>query len=997
MTLTARDRRPLAGPALTATYRLQLHAGFGFDRARALVPYLCRLGVSHLYLSPVLAARPGSTHGYDVVDPTRANPELGGDEGWAALVDAVRRHGMGIVVDIVPNHMGLGHANPYWTDVLARGRESPYADWFDIDWEAPHARGRLVLPVLGDDLAAVLDRGELTLGVADGRVVVHYYESHFPLDPRTVHHLLAGDHVQGEPEGAPSGAEWTAARDRLAPAGDDRPDLDRADAGVAALVALVERDPAHRARLDALLAAFAAGEAGRRRLQALLDRQLWRLTHWKDAVRELHVRRFFDVNELIALRVEDPAVFAARHRWLLERVAAGEVDAVRVDHVDGLRDPHDYLARLRAALDEQRPERRVPIFVEKILSPGERLRPEWPIDGTTGYEALNDLESAFVDADGYRRIALGYRRLLRARPESASFHEVARRGKELVLRQIFRPELRRLVQLLLPVARAAGLRMVGGPGARLAPLLSEALLEVAAALPVYRTYVRPAGAGRDAPLVADAEDRALMATTVARWTERGPVEPRLRDFLVGVLLGDRPGPDAPPAVRRAAREVAIRFQQASGPATAKGIEDTAHYRWFPVASLNEVGGEPDRPLDDAVERLHAAAAERQRDWPRSLVTVTTHDTKRTADVRARLDALADLPGEWLDAVTGWHRRHAVLRVRAGRRWAPDANTEYLLYQTVLGIWPVGADGAATGAAADGELVERVCGYLTKAMREAKAQSSWVAPNAGYEQGVLDFARALLAGEAGATFRRELAPLATRVARAGGWTSLARTLVQLAGPGVPDVYQGDELFTLALVDPDNRRAVDWGRRAALLAELDAASRDPEREPLDGGVGGGAPGAELPRRHATDADKLALVRSLLGARRADPLLFERGEHVPLRAEGRWGAHVIAFARVCEERAVVAVAPRRTLLLRPDGLAPLAADWGDTTLALPPALTGGVGASAGALVDLLGGPGGGAAGTVRLADLLTERPLAVLATAGSPVAQLAQGAQLSLAAAG
>jgi (1->4)-alpha-D-glucan 1-alpha-D-glucosylmutase len=944
----APDERPLAGPPLTATYRLQLHAEFGFEEARRLVPYLQRLGVSHLYLSPVQGARPGSTHGYDVVDPTRANPELGGDEGFVALADAAHAHGMGVVVDIVPNHMGAGPANAMWLDVLALGRESRYARWFDVDWDAPHARGQIVMPILGDAPDAVLARDELKLAVHGDTIAVRYYEHVFPLDPRTVHRVFAFTHTYVFPPHAQDeAAEWTRLRARLIPEGGASLDVHDAAEAVRELAALASRSEAVRAYLEWVFDVFATGEDGRFRLAALLDLQRWRLAHWQETRRELHFRRFFDITELVAVRVEDPAVFVAYHEWMLTQVAAGRIDGVRVDHVDGLLDPHAYLGMLRTALDERRPDARVPIFVEKILSHGETLRTEWPIDGTTGYEALNEIERVFVSPEGVAALERGYRRLLRTRA-SVGFADVAARGKEHVLRTAFRPELRRLVSLLLRVAR--GLKMDVRPAT-----ISEALLQLAIALPVYRTYVRASAGG--GPLIADPDDRRLLEGAMTRALAAEAARPDVLRFVVGVLLGDVPG-DFPmkASQRRAAREAALRFQQTSGPATAKGIEDTALYRWFPAASLNEVGGEPDHPLQAAVAELHAASAARAARWPRSMLAATTHDTKRTADVRARLDALTEVADRFTALASRWHRRHAPLRARVGRRLAPDANTEWLLYQTLVGVWPEGAVDPA-----DDTLVERVAEYLRKAMREAKAQTSWTEPNAAFEDGVLAFARTLMTAEAGAAFREELAALVATVAPAGRWTSLARVVLQTASPGTPDTYRGDELWQLALVDPDNRRPVDWPQRKVALVE---SEQDPPTP------------AQLLATSADGRVKLHVLRAVLRARGAHPALFGAGGYVPLQAVGARAEHVVAFARVHEGRAAIAVVPRLPLGLAGDGAAPIGAVWGDTRLLLPDTL----GIAAGARAhDLLSGGEHTLGSELPLATLLAEFPVALVLSDG------------------
>ncbi|MGZ8491475.1 MAG: malto-oligosyltrehalose synthase [Gemmatirosa sp.] len=944
------DERPLAGPPLTATYRLQLHPDFGFEDARRLVPYLARLGVSHLYLSPVQGARPGSAHGYDVVDPTRANPELGGDEGFVELVDAAHAHGMGIVLDIVPNHMGAGPANAMWLDVLALGRESRYARWFDVEWDAPHARGQIVMPVLGDTPDAVLARDELRLALLGATMAVRYFEHVFPLDPRTVHRVFAFTHTYVFPPHAQDdAAEWARLRARLMPGGGAALDVTEAATAVRELAALAGRSAAVRAYLDWVFDVFATGEDGRYRLAALLDLQRWRLAHWQETTRELHFRRFFDVTELVAVRVEDPAVFVAYHEWMLTQVARGRVDGVRVDHVDGLVDPHAYLGMLRTALDERRPDARVPIFVEKILSHGESLRTEWPIDGTTGYEALNEIERVFVSPEGMAALERGYRRLLRARA-TVGFAEVAARGKEHVLRTAFRPELRRLVTLLMRVARGLGMEV--RPAA-----ISEALLQLATALPVYRTYVRADAAG--GRLIADPDDRRLLDGALGQALRVDAARPDVLRFVVAVLLGVVPG-DFPmkAAQRRAARETALRFQQTSGPATAKGIEDTALYRWFPVASLNEVGGEPDHPLERAVAELHEANAARAARWPHSLLAATTHDTKRTADVRARLDALTEVAPRFATLAAKWHRRHAALRTRVGRRLAPDANTEWLLYQTLVGVWPEAATGPA-----DGVLVARVEEYLRKAMREAKAQTSWTEPNAAFEDGVLAFARAIMTDDPGAAFRDELAALVAVAAPAGRWTSLARVVLQTASPGTPDTYRGDELWQLALVDPDNRRPVDWPLRKVALMESEQESVAP---------------AELLAASADGRVKLHVLRAVLRARRSHPELFTTGRYVPLAAEGERAQHVVAFARVHEGRAAIAVVSRLPLGLAADGAPPLGARWGDTRLVLPEAVGLGQGASA---RDLLAGRSRTHAlsRSLPLAELLADLPVALLLTDG------------------
>lgn len=921
---------PRRAPPLTATYRLQLHEGFGFHDARHIVPYLARLGVSHLYLSPVLAARPGSTHGYDVADPRIANPELGGEAGFRALADAAHAHGLGVLVDIVPNHMGIGPANPFWMDVLRWGQASAHANVFDIDWTVPGREGVVVLPVLGDEFDAVLARHEIAIAWRGGEFRAAYFEHEWPIDPRTVHRIFAFEHAR------PLWDEGAA------------PDVEDARHAALALRAAAERSREIADHLAWLGEAFTAGDAGEYRLRALLDLQAWRPTHWRRTARDLNYRRFFDIGELAAVRVEDPAVFAATHAWTLDRVADRTIDGVRIDHVDGLRDPLGYLARLRDAIDARRPGEGLPLLVEKILSTGEQLRAAWPTDGTTGYEFANAVESIFVDPAGLRTIEHAYRRLLRIHGD-VGYADVAARGKELVLRRAFDADLRRLVRQLGPASRAIAPRLASA-------MVHEAALQLAVALPVYRTYVR--AAGDDDRLDAAPDDYRWIGAALDR-ARSGAADRFALQFVADVLRGEWPPEGAPVSqrARHAAREFALGFQQTSGPATAKGIEDTALYRWFPLASLNEVGGDPALPRDDALGALHAANARRLATWPRQLLAVETHDTKRSADVRARIDALSDVAAEWVALVARWRRRHAPLRHTAGRRSFPDANTEYLLYQTLVGLWP---DDGAPDAAARAALCARVGAYVGKAAREAKAQTSWTDADAAYEAGLGAFVAALVERDEGATFRGELAGLVQRVACAAYWTGLTRVLVQTASPGTPDVYQGAELWSLALVDPDNRRPVDYAARMVALDAIGAGSE------------GGPPLAEWLDAAADGRAKLHVLATVLRLRREAGSALLAGTYEPIEAIGERAAHVVAFARAGSAGGVVAVGAVRSLAIHPDGAAPIGdAAWGDTRLILPGA------AARRPYVDALSGRTHHARpdGTLRVADVLGTFPVACL----------------------
>jgi (1->4)-alpha-D-glucan 1-alpha-D-glucosylmutase len=821
--------------ALTATYRIQFNSGFRLADGRALVPYLERLGVSHLYASPLLAARPGSLHGYDVADPTRLNPELGSEEELRALAADLRQRGMGILLDIVPNHMGTGADNPYWEDMLANGRRSRWASWFDVEWESERSslHGRVLIPILGDTLEAVLDRGELTLERQGGRVRLKYFDRSFPLSPETEHALADTD-----------------------------------------------------------LSRWHEGKAGRRRMAELVDGQRYRLAFWKRASIAINYRRFFDVNDLIALRMHDPEVFRETHALLLRWVDDGVIDGLRIDHIDGLLDPQGYLDALRVEVAGRRPSSAaepVPIVVEKILSPGERLRESWPVQGTTGYEFLNELEAAFIDADGAARLDEDYRRLLGARGRGG-IEEAAVRGKELVLRTALAADIARLTKLF----RRAGRTRRGGEGTRAA----AAIRHFIATLPVYRTYIDARGS-------LHRDDRDVIERALARARERWKDGAEL-DRLAAMLES----PD------ENASEFVGRLQQTSGPATAKGVEDTALYRYVPLASLNEVGGDPARDLARAVPDLHRANRERQERWPRSLLCTSTHDTKRSADVRSRLDVLSEMPDEWVRSVRRWRRLLAANRSKGRGGASPDPSTEWLIYQTILGVWP--AEQPAREAAA--AVKDRVVEYMVKANREAKVRTSWTSPDEAYERAVEDYIGAALENEG---FVTEMAALASRVAPAGYCNALSRLLVHLTSPGTPDIYQGDELWNFALVDPDNRRAVDFESRRATLDALDAA--------LAGGDQADAC-AEMLRSLPDGRLKMHVMRTVLRIRREMLAVFTRGRYSEMDARGERRAHALAFSRTLEGATVVAAVTRLPLRLSgPVGI-PTGLAWGDTEFMFP-----------------------------------------------------------------
>ena len=854
-------------PPLRATYRVQVHAKFTLNDAKAIVPYLSRLGISHLYTSPVLKARPGSTHGYDVADPTVVNPEIGGEDAFRALVATLHEHDMGYLLDIVPNHMGTGESNPYWEDVLANGPASRYGRWFDIDWDAPDPvlRGRVLVPVLGDELDDVLERGELSIEPVGqyGTARLKYFDKSFPLSPETAA-TVRGEQIAGK------------------------------------------------------------GAEPRQRIREILDRQHYQLASWRRAATEINYRRFFDINELIALRMEDPSVFEATHARILEWVEDGSLDGLRIDHIDGLFDPQGYLDRLRAEVTRRRGAD-FPILVEKILSPGERLRTEWPVQGTTGYEVLNDLESVLIDAEGFADIEAGYHKLVRSTGLPGTFEEVAMAGKLKVLRGPLHPDIARLARLLAPIAATSARLASRGAGSRddragelEEESLTEAIIELIACLPVYRTYL-DGGDGHVPSQDAEVLDRAFA---LAR--ERGKASSDALDVLSNVL---RPESAPDEADDRAARRLFVRrFQQTSGPATAKGVEDTALYLYMPLVSRDEVGGSPDRPLDQAMTILHEANAHRAAHWPQNLVCTNTHDTKRTTGVRSRVDVLSEMPAEWMRRVRRWRSLNRSLRTTAKRRTAPDPNTEYLFYQALLGIWPLGvAPGAQPSPEAMGELRERLEAYMLKAAKEGKARTTWTDPNEAFEAALKRFVTGALFESP--EFLADFADFADHVARPGLWNTLSRTLLHLTVPGVPDIYQGDELWSFALVDPDNRRPVDYDARRALLATLEEA-----------GEGHTGHVADLLRTPEDGRVKMHIIREMLRVRRDHHELFASGAYLPLRAAGSERDSVVAFARLHGAEAAIAVAPRLVADLVGERAAPTGGVvWGDARLELPPSLAG------------------------------------------------------------
>lgn len=877
-----------------ATYRLQFHAGFTFDDAVAIVPTLAALGVTDVYASPILQARTGSTHGYDITDHRAINPELGGMAGYTRLCEALRAHGMGLVLDIVPNHMGIGQAdNAWWLDVLEWGRESPYARFFDIDWQPAkqELHGKVLLPVLGDHYGAVLEDGQLQLkfDTDTGSFSVWYWDHRFPLTPTRYGGLL-GDAAKQ----APDLAEIAKAFRDLARRRRDRPAL-----AETLKARLANPSPSALGAITAVVEDI-NGTPGKRTsvraLHRLLESQHYRLAFWRVASDEINYRRFFQINDLAGIRVEEPEVFDATHALTLDLVAEGTVTGLRIDHIDGLFAPRRYLHRLqdkaRAAAGQEEP---FYVVVEKILGTHEGLREGWPVAGTTGYDFMTQVNGVFVDPAGEKPLTKLYRRLLDG--ALPAFEDIVYEGKRLVMGQELAAELRVLANEMERV-----LEQDWHTRDFTTANLLIALREVVASFPVYRTYVNRDG--------ATADDLRDIDWAIARARRsRATADPSIYDVVRGLLTTEyartRERRRVLPEVIRLARK----FQQYSGPVMAKGVEDTAFYRYNRLISLNEVGGHPSA-FGQSVNAFHRQNQDRARHSPAGMLATATHDHKRGEDARARITALSELAGEWDRRVRRWmtlNRR--ARRVLADEGPVPHPNDEYLFYQALVGAWPL--DGAVEG------LRDRLTGFMTKALREAKLRTSWTAPDEGYEQAVMQFVSRVLDDSRPNPFLADVAAFVETLAPAGLLNGLGQVVLKHVSPGVPDTYQGTELWDNSLVDPDNRRPVDYGKRRALL---ECPPDDP---------------AALLRDWRCGAIKLHVVRALLHHRRAHPDLLRGGAYLPLEVEGRRSDHLVALARHDDQgRWLIACVPRLSVRLRTED-SPWPLDepvWGKTRLSLP-----------------------------------------------------------------
>ncbi|WP_220815101.1 malto-oligosyltrehalose synthase [Pseudomonas paralcaligenes] len=886
---------------LRATLRLQFHQGFTLHDAVPLVPYFSRLGISHVYASPLLTARPGSTHGYDVVDPTRINPELGGEPGLVRLVEALRGRGIGLILDIVPNHMAVGgDANPWWLDLLEWGQDSPFAKFFDIQWHShdPLLAGQLLVPFLRSDYGEVLANGEIPLHFDPerGTFYAQHFEHRLPLTPPSY-----GEILRGSEDGALMllGARFEALR--------DDPDAWQTAQGLCAELAQLGRPEAGGDAVRHALARYRCdSEEGLQRLHRLLERQHYRVASWRTAADDINWRRFFDINELGGLRVERPEVFELTHAKIFQLIEQGLVDGLRIDHVDGLANPRAYCRRLRRRVDlllagRPQPEQGFPIYVEKILGHGEQLPGDWNTSGCTGYAFMNQVSLLQHDPRGEQPLRALWSELS-GRP--AAFEDEALEARRLVLTTSLTGDLEEVAQGLLQVAR----NDIATRDLTLASI-RRALLELIVHFPVYRTYANACGRSeQDRQVFGQALEGARRTLAEADW----PLLEHLDRWLGGQPLHELP----PGRPRKLRARVLGRFQQLTSPVAAKAVEDTACYRAGVLLSRYDVGFDAEH-FSYPAEHFHQCCSERAARLPDNLLATATHDHKRGEDSRARLAVLSERADWYAGRVRRWQELAAPLRAGLAED-APDAGEELILYQALLGSWPLDLD--VDDDAGLRAYLERLLTWQRKALREAKLNSSWSAPNEAHEAACHTFLERLLTAPEGRELRRELAEAVAAIAPAGALNGLAQCLLRLTAPGVPDLYQGCEYWDFSLVDPDNRRPVDFAARV---------------ESLDGLA---EPG-ELLAHWRDGRVKQWLIASVLALRHARHPLFARGDYRPLAIEGEHAERALAFVRRLGDTHLVAVVPRLAAGLLGDQPLPHvpAERWGDTRVVLPPELAG------------------------------------------------------------
>jgi len=921
-------KRPSSIPL--ATYRLQLNRNFTFNQATEIVPYLSALGISHCYISPCLKARPGSVHGYDIVDHNSLNPEIGSREEFDRFVDVLHKHGMGLILDIVPNHMAvMGSDNAWWMDVLENGESSIYSCYFDIDWRPlkDELHGKVLVPVLHDHYGSVLESGELQLAFRceRGEFDIVYRDNRFPVNPREYPRILrrAAENLVAtlgeqnpevlELQSLTTGfghlpARQEATSDLIVERNRDK------EINKRRLAELCSRSPAIIEGIEAAAKAMNGvpdDVSSFDELHDLIKAQAFRLANWRVAADDINYRRFFDTNDLAGICTENENVFQATHRLVLELIGEGKVDGLRIDHPDGLYDPAEYLERLKRSITAARESLKDNghesqyVVVEKILTGSERLPQEWPVSGTTGYDFANLVNGLFVDAAAATRFDGIYRRFI---DDEIDFDLLAYQSRKLIVRVALASELNvlanRLTKIALSKRKTCDFTLNS---------LRDALMEVVGSFPVYRTYITPSN-------VSDTDVR-YIGTAIALAKRRSPAaNTSVFDFIAEVLL-TRIAEGQDPGYTKAVTGFAMKFQQFSSPVMAKGLEDTAFYRYNRLVSLNEVGSDPEK-FGTRVAEFHAASQQRLRDWPHTMLAGSTHDSKRSEDVRARINVLSEIAPMWGLRVREWRRFNRMLKSEVNGFPAPSPDDEFLLYQTLIGAWPL----ADLSDEKDRKtFCERIENYMLKAIREAKQNTSWVNQNAEYENAVLSFVRALLKPSDENRFLKDFVPFERRIARIGLWNSLSQTVLKLTCPGVPDIYQGNELWDFSLVDPDNRRPVDYDRRRQIFEELRDQGNSTEAEAIGKWM------------NAPDDGRLKayVIWRTLGFRQQHARMFEEGEYLPLTVAGAKAEHVVAFMRQFKGTSALVVAPRLISgLLGEREIPPVGPQvWDDTYISFPP----------------------------------------------------------------
>ena len=909
-----------------STYRLQFNRDFTFSQAADLVPYLASLGISHVYASPYLRARPGSMHGYDIIDHRHLNPEIGSPEDYERFVAALHEHGMGQILDIVPNHMGvMGSDNAWWLDVLENGEASLYAEYFDIDWEPlkEELRGKVLVPVLGDQYGTVLERGELklTFEKEKGEFSIFYFQHRFPVNPREYPQILRhGLESLKEQQGAENPdilelqslmTEFRRLPSRTRTTQERRAERARdKEIRKQRLAQLCQRSPLITNFLERSVAEVngtSGDPASFEELHELIKAQAYRLAYWRVAADDINYRRFFDVDDLAALRQESELVFQQTHEFVLQLLREGKINGLRIDHPDGLFNPLQYFERLQR---ESKPSRRrsKPYYIvaEKILSGDEKLSSDWPIHGTTGYAFSNLVNGLFVDSTAEAQMDEAYASFVGKQPD---FHQLLYECKKLVMDRLLNSELNVLANHLSRIALAdrhtCDFTLKS---------LRDALAEIVACFPVYRTYIAGEAVSEcDCKYIDEAVDCAKARNTASDLS--------VYDFIRDVLTLQRmQGHRA--AYQKSVIQFAMKFQQYTSALMAKGFEDTSLYRYNRLVSLNDVGGNPLR-FGVSPQEFHCTIEQRASTWPHEMLATSTHDSKRSEDVRARINVLSELAAEWNAQVSKWRELNRKFKEVCCGGEAPTANDEYLLYQTLVGAWPL-------NTAADWpekSFADRICEYMLKAAREAKEITSWRYQNSEYESALAMFVQKVLGSS---EFFPQFVPFARKIAFFGMINSLSQTLIKVTAPGVPDTYQGSELWEFNLVDPDNRRPVDYGVRRRALSEIQCLGAKC-CEALRSGV------RELAANMEDGRIKMYVMWRALGLGKQCASLFQNGEYIPLQTTGERAEHVIAFARRQGNETILTAVPRLCAqLLRGETQLPRGEEvWKNTSVVVPKAL--------------------------------------------------------------